>query len=511
MTDNRMQQLVDQAVAQLLRSDDRSRETIEKIARDVTQDADGFTTKYLVSILLRKYGVGLPNDSEDDPVEADEGLNPRVAIVVTSDGDDATSVNSTEVFTTPNTIIDKFQAVDWKGLSSREHDADWLLEPVLPNGRLIALFADGKAGKSLLALDMALALATGRGILNELPGKPRRVMYIDQEMTLDDLEDRVSDLGCDTDVDDLSHLIYYQLQDFAPLDTPEGGEQLCRLVERDEPDLVVFDTVARLVEGSENDADTYRNLYRFTLQPLKAMGKTVLRIDHGGKDTAKGQRGSSAKNDDVDLVWRLKTDIQTSDQRKRDKVSVTLSLERHRIPWVPPKVEMTRTNGHHTLRNPWTVSQAVTDCIRELDKVGAPLDISDRKAKKLLNKHGYLARGTRTRREALSYRKRSAATRPEPPPDVPPTREEHIPTQGGTKEEEHQQEHPSPERQKPGDDGASAFLTNKRNTQGTLSEPRSSLPAPPLGGAEETRDINQAEKNLFDSGLVPPDHDEEQQ
>ena len=55
------------------------------------------------------------------------------------------------------------------------------------------------------------------------------------------------------------------------------------------------------------------------------------------------------------------------------------------------------------------------------------------------------------------------------------------------------------------------ILTQDRNTQGTPRAPRSSLPAPPLGGAEETRDINEAEKNLFDSGLVPPDHDEEQQ
>ena len=91
MTDNRMQQLIDQAVDLLLRSDDRSREAIEKIALEVTQDPDGFTTEHLVLILLRNYGVGLSNDSEDDPVEADEGLNPGDAIVDTSDRDDATS------------------------------------------------------------------------------------------------------------------------------------------------------------------------------------------------------------------------------------------------------------------------------------------------------------------------------------------------------------------------------------------------------------------------------------
>jgi RecA-family ATPase len=185
----------------------------------------------------------------------------------------------------------RFHSIDWKAMSSREQDAHWLLEPVLPKGRLIALFASGKAGKSLLALDMALALATGRSILKQPAGDPMSVMYIDQEMTPNYLAERASNLGYDTDEDDLSHLHYYQLQGFAPFDTPEGGEQLLRLVEIDKPVFVIIDTTARVVAGPENDVDTYRNLYRETLQHLKAMDVTVLRIDHGGKKPPKGREG----------------------------------------------------------------------------------------------------------------------------------------------------------------------------------------------------------------------------
>jgi hypothetical protein len=119
-------------------------------------------------------------------------------------------------------VTDKFQSIDWKQLMSGDHDAHWLLEPVLPKGRLVALFAAGKAGKSLFALDMALALATGRGMLKQLPGEPVTVMYIDQEMTIRDLKERVPELGYDPDVDDLSRLVYYQLQGFGPLDTAKG-------------------------------------------------------------------------------------------------------------------------------------------------------------------------------------------------------------------------------------------------------------------------------------------------
>ena len=47
-------------------------------------------------------------------------------------------------------------------------------------------------------------------------------------------------------------------------------------------------------------------MYRNTLAPLKQRGIAVLRLDHQGKDGSSGQRGSSAKDGDVDTIWRLK-------------------------------------------------------------------------------------------------------------------------------------------------------------------------------------------------------------
>ena len=39
---------------------------------------------------------------------------------------------------------------------------------------------------------------------------------------------------------------------------------------------------------------------------LKEAGIALLRIDHAGKDLTRGQRGTSAKRDDVEVVWFLK-------------------------------------------------------------------------------------------------------------------------------------------------------------------------------------------------------------
>ena len=69
---------------------------------------------------------------------------------------------------------------------------------------------------------------------------------------------------------------------------------------------------------------------------LKALwaGKSMLRLNHSGKDEKKGQRGGSAKSGDVDAVWRLSKvsddviELQCEAQRFQiDRQSLTLKRE----------------------------------------------------------------------------------------------------------------------------------------------------------------------------------------
>jgi hypothetical protein len=72
-----------------------------------------------------------------------------------------------------------------------------------------------------------------------------------------------------------------------------------------------------------------RAFYRHTGRILKAAGIALLRLDHQGKDEAQGQRGSSAKADDVDVVLRL---------TRLDAKTLKLSRTHSRVPWVPAEV-----------------------------------------------------------------------------------------------------------------------------------------------------------------------------
>lgn len=273
------------------------------------------------------------------------------------------------------------QPIDWTDFWSTEPTTeDWLIEPIVAVGRQTAIYSLAKTGKSLLALEICAAAATGRSVLGYNPREPITVMYVDLEMTEADLRERLSDLGYGPD-DDLSRLVYYQLPAWPPLDGDLGGTALTEAATRHGAALVVIDTMARAVKGAENDSDTYRDFYRHTGRALKAAGIALLRLDHQGKEAALGQRGSSAKADDVDIVFRL---VQL------DQKTLKLTCTHSRPGWVPSEVPLVR-------RVEPVLSHIVTeqampagthDCILALDELDVAIDATSTTALAALRQDG---------------------------------------------------------------------------------------------------------------------------
>lgn len=307
--------------------------------------------------------------------------------------------------------------IDWAEFWSQERNPrEWLVEPILPAGRQAAIWASHKTGKSLLALDVAAALASGRSALGNCPKDPITVVYLDFEMTLDDLRDRLADLGYGP-ADDLSRLLYFQLPRLPPLDSAEGGEALEDIVVEHDPALVILDTMSRVVDGPEDKADTFRAFYRHTGTRLKARGIGLLRLDHGGKDAGRGQRGSSGKGDDVDLVWQLGADTGSGDFR--------LKLDAGRVPWVPREVNLTRQTTpvlRHVLRTEGWMS-GTAEVATSLDRLQVPLNATVDQAVDALR----TAKESRRRAlvaEALRYRREmvgASVVQLAPPATVPGT------------------------------------------------------------------------------------------
>lgn len=202
--------------------------------------------------------------------------------------------------------------LDFETLLSGEQEPNaWLVPGLIQRGLLYQLVAAPKTGKSLLALEIAHRVAAGLDGLagaelpegDTRPDGPLSVLVVDSENSPKIVGDRLREMGVEPA--SLARLHYASFPALAPLDTERGARDLLALARHVDAQLVVLDTVSRFVSGNENDAQTYLDLYRLTLAPLKREGRAVIRIDHTGKDAALGARGSSAKGGDVDVSWIL--------------------------------------------------------------------------------------------------------------------------------------------------------------------------------------------------------------
>lgn len=297
--------------------------------------------------------------------------------------------------------------LDWRAFAERDTDSRrWLVESFWPWGRSMALWAAAKQGKSELALWCGAKLAMGEHPWSGSAIEPIDVVYLDWEMTEDDLDDRLSDFGIDPLR--LEHLHYALLPPLHSLDIEKGGAQLEELVTSVGAQAVIIDTFSRAVAGEENEADTVRAFYRHTGSRLKRLGIGYLRTDHAGKDRTKGQRGTSAKRDDVDVIWSM----------SRTKGGVLLDCTGStRLSWVGPSLQVERHVSHGTvsytapLRFGWPAGTAAKAA--ELDALGIPKTAGRPTVEAALKAAGHQIGHKRVLQAAIRYRQDPTSLSPE--------------------------------------------------------------------------------------------------
>lgn len=285
----------------------------------------------------------------------------------------------------------RFNLINWRQLRDEEDKGeDWLVEPILGAGRMVALYSAPKAGKSLLVLEVVAALALGLPTLGQPARESIKVLYIDFENDpRGDIKPRLEDMG--HDLANLEGCLYVStFPSLARLDTPQGGYELTWLAEHLGASLVVIDTVSRTVGGEENDNNTWLNFYRNTGVPLKRANIACLRLDHSGKDSERGMRGGSAKYGDLDAAWRLSAPSETV---------IELSCTHHRM-MLPTKelavVRRTDPLRHEVSGDPFAVviDAKESKLIADLERLEIPIEWGRDRARRALSEHGIKVENT---------------------------------------------------------------------------------------------------------------------
>ncbi len=193
--------------------------------------------------------------------------------------------------------------VNWaEAFALAPDEPQWVIPGLIEAGSNVSFVGGAKVGKSLFAQEMVAARSAGRPFLgDEAPAGV--TMYLDYENRPDAVVGRFRTMGFSRS--ELVDLRYFTSPAIPPLDGAEGGRWVSETSASLGADLVVVDTLQRVITGDEESSTGIRNFYRHTVGPLRSQGIAVLRLDHLGKDVFRGARGSSAKRDDVDVEYRL--------------------------------------------------------------------------------------------------------------------------------------------------------------------------------------------------------------
>lgn len=181
-----------------------------------------------------------------------------------------------------------------------------LLDPILPERSLAMLYAPRGVGKTLLGLSIGLAVASGSRLLRWSAPKPRRVLYVDGEMPMVSLQERLqaisSELNAEIPNDGFRVLAADNTENGISLGTEDGQRAIGPLLA--DVDLLILDNLSTLcTTGSESASDAWVPMQNWLLG-LRRKGVAVLLIHHAG--TNGRQRGTSRREDALDTVIALR-------------------------------------------------------------------------------------------------------------------------------------------------------------------------------------------------------------
>ena len=193
-----------------------------------------------------------------------------------------------------------------------------ILEPWLNTKSLNMLHAKRGVGKTHMGLAIAYAVATGTSYLRWKAPKPRKVVYLDGEMSSYSLQSRLQAISEATPcapalLDNL--LIFTPDLQLGPIpDLAERGWHLAVRELIDDAELVVVDNLSCLARsgGQENDSDSWDVMSEWALG-LRREGVAVLFMHHSGKNGQ--QRGTSRREDILNVVINLKHPADYSSEK----------------------------------------------------------------------------------------------------------------------------------------------------------------------------------------------------
>jgi hypothetical protein len=223
----------------------------------------------------------------------------------------------------PDPAEDIFELLDLDELEALPAPT-WLIADLIADHGLSVLYGDPGAGKSFIAIDMALRLAFAMD-WHGTPARAAGVLYIAGEGSRG-LGKRVAGWRREHAMDGVE-APFLLLPAAVQLLDDASRSRLCRTIDAAKSragfpiGLVVIDTVSRAIAGADENGQETMSLFVKACAEIQAhCGGAVLAVHHSGKDKDRGMRGSTVLLGGCDASIRL----------TKDEGHVTLTVEKQK-------------------------------------------------------------------------------------------------------------------------------------------------------------------------------------
>jgi hypothetical protein len=189
----------------------------------------------------------------------------------------------------------------------------WQVEDFVPQGGITYIGAPPGEGKTMLCLYMAECISAGKQFLGKkvMPGK---VIYFDAENGEICLYNRLKLIAeghdfIDEDLENMAVSVFPRIRFSLSDASYHDFNDFC---ETFQPDVIIFDSLVRFMEGSENDAETCKAVFDFLRSWLKKNPHITIVILHhlskhneGGMNALRGSSEISASASSIVMLRRL--------------------------------------------------------------------------------------------------------------------------------------------------------------------------------------------------------------
>ncbi len=213
--------------------------------------------------------------------------------------------------TAPSVVSFEAGVEECRGHTLRFLCGDWMMP-----GAIGMISGDSGTGKTVLAAQLAVGLATGRGVINWRIENRTPVLLASVEGPRHFLMDRCQKILKHTGWDHFPSNMWFHSKTIRDFRIGEPG--LERMIQQSRAEVVFLDTLQHFFTGDENSAEEWKNKCLIPLSRLRdRYGTTFILIHHHNKaaESWKAIRGSSAIYSDLDFVIQLRKESEEEEER----------------------------------------------------------------------------------------------------------------------------------------------------------------------------------------------------